>query len=300
MTSEKVFAFIISLGFVIVACILYMDQAEEDAVTIKSAMNHIHQLSTSFSTLHKIDLTYLNHFDSQVLEARYRYRNIIEGHISQLNSISLPTSLSQHVLNLEPMLKSYTAAFEELVELQTNLGTNPQHGQHGILRKAAHNIEHILSQHKQEQLLNLLLNLRRAEKDFMLHPSKEKQRQFATLFQQFDTLTQPGDLPLTAQEKLDLAKKDYSHHFNYYANNIIRRGQLFSDGLFGKLNKEANKIESVINYLMSEIIRLSHDTEQTVQGKAKMLSIILPTCVLVFTLIAFVAVFFRRPREIST
>ncbi|MDI5834415.1 methyl-accepting chemotaxis protein, partial [Shewanella xiamenensis] len=65
-------------------------------------------------------------------------------------------------------LNQYQLAFNEVVQLQQEIGLTPKTGLYGTLRTAVHNIESMLKEYDQLSLQVAMLQLRRNEKDFML------------------------------------------------------------------------------------------------------------------------------------
>src|SRR5690606_9215667 len=98
--------------------------------------------------------------------------------------------LQRHDIDQAPLrtFSGYTASyqqkFNQLVESQQRLGLDAQPGLIGDLRQTAQQLEELLDQLGQDNLTILVLQLRRAEKDFLLRKDMAYAERFNTLFPQ--------------------------------------------------------------------------------------------------------------------
>lgn len=271
-----------------------MEHAEKKALHYREAMSIIHELNSHFLMMQREDRDYFGGYEESLLENHQIYKHNIENELQKLSLMDLPANITAHSKDIKIHLDGYLKTFQELFELQNSLGVNPHHGDHGLLRSAAHQIEHVLSQHQQAHFLNQLLNLRRTEKDFMLNPSEAKRLYFNQLFQTFDKETSLTQYSENDAKILQIAKREYQTYFNNYADKAIKMGHKNSNGLIGELNIRASDLEKNIGRMMDTIIDLSNNTETSVQQHAKILSIIFPALVLLLGLVTCLTIFSKR------
>lgn len=300
MTFAKTTALIIALCTLITGCFYYMEYAESNASQLKEAMGITHNLYSNFLMMRRSEKDFFSDFDKMRIEDHAYYAKYITQEIQTIRTLKVQaTETSKRLPEIENALKKYLHTFEQLVKLQTSLGINPNHGDYGKLRNAAHQIEHFLSQHHQESLLNHLLNLRRIEKDFMLHPSEDKLADFEILFKQFDEIPVLASYSPQQISAYIEAKKSYYSYFRNFSHKTLKMGLSDTSGLFGSLSKQADQLEQLIEALVESFVKLSDITEDEVRLEAKILSFVFPILVLSLAFLPFISLLSQRTKEPS-
>ena len=298
MTRTKTFFFIITLCMVITACFYYVEFAEKKAFQSKEAMGITHNLHAYYLLMHRNERDYFSEHDTAFLENHQNYVKKIKHELNKIKEIPVLTSdVLQATTAIEIGLQTYLNTFNQLVQLQISAGINPNHGDYGLLRKAAHQIEHILAKQNQEIILNQLLNLRRVEKDFMLNPSQQQREAFKDLFQQFDKQTAHLNASPQSAATFQQAKQSYHTYFHQYAEKILYMGLSDTDGLFGDLYKEAMLLERQVERILQDFTELSKKTEKKAHVEAKVLSILFPVFILILTFFLFIILFYKQSNE---
>jgi len=153
--------------------------------------------------------------------------------------------------DFEQAIKDYSIQFNQVSELQSKIGMNPKDGFYGELRSAVHDVEDGLKQSNSYQLLGLMLQLRRAEKDFMLRRDLKYIDTFNTGVEAFNQqlLDEPLD-PSTAnsiQNNLGI----YQSKFEQLVNAEVQIGLNEKSGALGQLRATIHQTESSLDAIIS-------------------------------------------------
>ncbi|TMP77341.1 methyl-accepting chemotaxis protein, partial [Pseudoalteromonas ruthenica] len=103
--------------------------------------------------------------------------------------------------------------FHAVVELQKVIGLHPKDALYGELRGAVHKVETLLKQRKNFELLTTMLQLRRAEKDFMLRFNLKYLTKFDKLIATFNTQITQAGFERPYQDNLLVLVAEYQQKF---------------------------------------------------------------------------------------
>ena len=127
-----------------------------------------------------------------------------------LNDRNIPTNALDGVRN---SVNLYLDAFNDIVNLQKEIGLTPKTGLYGQLREAVHNVETILDANNEDALLVIMLQLRRNEKDFMLRSDLKYNDTFkeniAKFKQAVNSSYLSSDVKSQLQSNIDQYQKDF-------------------------------------------------------------------------------------------
>ncbi|MFM5843878.1 methyl-accepting chemotaxis protein [Aeromonas sanarellii] len=135
---------------------------------------------------------------------------------------------------LDRQFGAYGKAFNELVAQQQKIGLGPEDGLYGRLRAAVHKVEEALKAQDQQTLLITVLQLRRAEKDFMLRSDIQYLERFQTLHAAFQQGL--GGLPQTQRNELEQASEQYRQDFVALVQGMQVLGLKETSGLRGQMH----------------------------------------------------------------
>ncbi|QXC31511.1 methyl-accepting chemotaxis protein [Aeromonas sp. FDAARGOS 1409] len=135
---------------------------------------------------------------------------------------------------LDRQFGAYGKAFNELVAQQQKIGLGPEDGLYGRLRAAVHKVEEALKAQDQQTLLITMLQLRRAEKDFMLRSDIQYLERFQTLHAAFQQGL--GGLPQTQRNELEQASEQYRQDFVALVQGMQVLGLKETSGLRGQMH----------------------------------------------------------------
>ncbi|MFR9701974.1 methyl-accepting chemotaxis protein [Aeromonas sanarellii] len=145
---------------------------------------------------------------------------------------------------LDRQFGAYGKAFNELVAQQQKIGLGPEDGLYGRLRAAVHKVEEALKAQDQQTLLIIMLQLRRAEKDFMLRSDIQYLERFQTLHAAFQQGL--GGLPQTQRNELEQASEQYRQDFVALVQGMQVLGLKETSGLRGQMHTLVQQAEQAL------------------------------------------------------
>lgn len=134
----------------------------------------------------------------------------------------------------------YQQKFESLVKTAQQVGLDPQSGLYGALRVAAHQLEAEFKQVNNDTLLVSLLQLRRAEKDFMLRADLKYLDSFNAEFGRFKSLLAGQN----ASEALQRAADSYAEAYRNLVAGSQTMGLKHDQGIMGEMRKAVHETET--------------------------------------------------------
>ncbi|GHB73656.1 methyl-accepting chemotaxis protein [Psychrosphaera saromensis] len=204
------------------------------------------------------DLKYVGKFQDTVTE--------LQNNILNVRRVAADFGFEIAEINdFEQAIKNYSIQFNQVSELQSKIGMNPKDGFYGELRSAVHNVEEDLEQSNSYQLLSLMLQLRRAEKDFMLRRDLKYIDKFNTGVQAFNEqlLDEPLD-PSNAnsiQNNLGI----YKSKFEQFVNAEVQIGLNEKSGALGQLRATIHQTESSLDAIITNFnVALEQEVDSTI------------------------------------
>ena len=141
---------------------------------------------------------------------------------------------------------AYNQDFHAVVELQKVIGLHPKDALYGELRRAVHKVETLLKQRKNFELLTTMLQLRRAEKDFMLRFNLKYLTKFDKLIATFNTQITQAGFDRSYQDNLLALVAEYQQKFGALVSAQQTLGLSLDDGALGKMKLNVQKSDQVV------------------------------------------------------
>ncbi len=184
-------------------------------------------------------------------ELRYQQRHT--DHLQQMLSrtTALDALLQQHAIDRAPLQRflqltaDYQQSFSRLVSQQQRLGLSAQDGLMGELRAAVHQLEQRFDQLQRDDLTVLLLQLRRAEKDFLLRKDPGYQQQFAQVLQQL----KPG---IASDTDSNRVTEQYQRSFDALVSAMQQMGLDETQGITGQMRSAIQSTEDSLSTLQQQ------------------------------------------------
>jgi len=151
-----------------------------------------------------------------------RHERIVEAALGHLSAIEafvdrLPDGDAlKKSSTLRSGLNLYRTRFNNIVSMQRVLGLNENQGLQSKLRIAVHQAEGKLADLDQLRLTNLLLMMRRHEKDFILRNDEKYGDDFDKRLSEFTDALKGSDLPAPVRIELSALMKTYAESFSGY------------------------------------------------------------------------------------
>ncbi|MBU0912029.1 MAG: methyl-accepting chemotaxis protein, partial [Gammaproteobacteria bacterium] len=147
--------------------------------------------------------------------------------------------------------KSYQELFNQLVQLSEQVGLDPQSGLYGELRAKAHELEQAFKDTNDLLLTTQLLQLRRAEKDFMLRLDIKYLESFNKGFAEFRNQIQSNISDTSQALKMQQLADAYSVAFVRLVEGEQKIGLAHDQGLMGQMREAIHQTEESLE-LMSK------------------------------------------------
>lgn len=250
---------LIILLFVIMGLILTTSVSVYESKKIISLTNILlvkEKLNTSVLNLRKNEKDFIARKDLDYSNDFYQTKTQIQQDILKL--IQSMTSQGQkvdHAERLSDLVDSYSETFKKIVELQTVIGLDEKSGLYGSLRTAVHNVESLAGEADNFEVLVYMLQLRRAEKDFMLRRDKKYLLKFEEIYREINQIIDDTQSLNANEIKNKLAQ--YRKDFNNLVNKEIELGLNAESGLLGKLRDTIHQTEAsfdeLVEFLNTEI-----------------------------------------------
>ncbi len=180
---------------------------------------HVVGLSANYLEAGQIATEFLRKHDEKQIDRHAGLLNAALENLAAIETIvdQLPDGdpLKQNSA-LRSGLNLYKTRFHNLVSMQRALGLNENEGFQGKLRDAVHHIEKKLAEFDQPGLANLMLMMRRHEKDFMLRGDEKYGDEFTTRQSEFADALKVSTLPDAVRGEIASLMKAYRESFAAY------------------------------------------------------------------------------------
>ncbi|MBO2672025.1 chemotaxis protein [Shewanella algae] len=141
-------------------------------------------------------------------------------------------------------LASYRQLFGGVVKLQQEIGLDPKSGLYGELRSAVHNVESLVAEHNVPELMVLMLQLRRNEKDFMLLRDLSYLNKFDSNIERFNEALSASLLDYSVRSNIEQLMSKYQQSFKSLVAKEQQLGLDESKGMMGQLREAIFATES--------------------------------------------------------
>ncbi len=214
------------------------------------------ELRLKVSALNNDVLALRRHEKDFLMRLELSYQDKYQQEFQRLyqDSQLLKTGLQQAAISTAPLddflhqTDLYQQQFQQLVKLSTEVGLTPQSGLYGQLRTAAHQLEQQFKQVQNDGLMVSLLQLRRAEKDFMLRSDLKYLDSFNQQFQLFITQLQDQN----ASADLRSAASDYQQAFTALVEGKQQIGLSPNEGVMASMRAAIHQTEQSLEKMSAD------------------------------------------------
>ncbi|MGO2331225.1 MAG: methyl-accepting chemotaxis protein [Pseudoalteromonas nigrifaciens] len=217
-------------------------------ITQQAEQLNIHQLQLSAH-----EKTFLFYKQPQALSLFEQEYAQLNKQIIQLQSQMQDSEIdTQQITLYTRLIKSFYSDFNEVVRLQKSIGLHQDDGLYGQLRSAVHEVESLLNQQDEYQLLTLMLQLRRAEKDFML---RLDEKYLANFQDHIDTLQQKitsSSLSQNIKSNLKNLLSNYQSAFQTLVKAQLELGVDLDSGALGRMQQSVEQSDQLVMQLVAD------------------------------------------------
>ncbi|MFB2759375.1 methyl-accepting chemotaxis protein [Shewanella xiamenensis] len=240
---------------------LYTNSVESE---LSHAAQNVLELERDVLLLRKNEKDFFGRKDIQYVEKHKQVHASIDDMIPKLEKIfkkyDVPiTSLESFDRNLN----QYQQAFNEVVQLQQEIGLTLKTGLYGTLRTAVHNVESMLKEYDQLSLQVAMLQLRRNEKDFMLRREMSYVETFDANIALFNSSLRASSLDFDAQNKIVALIEQYQKDFKSLVSKEQQLGLDEKQGTMAQLIAANKLTESSADELHKLALKSIEDTEKS-------------------------------------
>lgn len=225
--------------------------ASQESRHMMAAQRQLDGLELAMLNLRRAEQDFLLHKDPAVID---RFNAVLADTHTLAQTLGMDESIGagqSGLIELDRQVSAYGKAFTELVAQQQKIGLGPEDGLYGQLRAAVHEVEEALKAQDQQALLITMLQLRRAEKDFMLRSDIQYLARFQTLHDAF----QQGLSSLPAEQRtgLEQASEQYRRDFVVLVQGMQVLGLDETSGLRGQMRSQVQQAESGLNGVARQV-----------------------------------------------
>jgi methyl-accepting chemotaxis protein len=169
------------------------------------------------------------------------------------------------IAEFKRLAEQYNSDFQHVVKLQKNIGLHPKDALYGELRGAVHEVETLLKEHENHELLVTMLQLRRAEKDFMLRLDTKYQAKLSEIVPKFSQQIKAAGFPRDYESKLLELLNVYHTKFNNLVDAQVQLGLSLTDGALGKMKNSVEQSDKLVTDVVTQTKQAIEDTSTSVQ-----------------------------------
>lgn len=228
--------------------------------------------------------------DTKYLDEFKQVQQLLNADIQRLEQALTAQGLSTAALNdFNQSVSEYGRNFMAYANEAERVGLTPTSGLYGELRAAAHALENHFKAVQQPELLVTLLQLRRAEKDFMLRLETKYIEKFDELFKEFTEQLKSSGQAAELQE----AAAQFHQAFIALGKGNQSMGLSADDGLQGQMRSAIHATEQQLDRMITDVT----DAIDSAVSAAKLLAVTLFVIVLtvVVTLVLLTSQSIIRP-----
>ena len=169
--------------------------------------------------------------------------------------------------NFAKAVKDYAIQFDTVSALQVQIGLTPTTGFYGELRSSVHEAEEELKNSNSYKLLTYMLQLRRAEKDFMLRRDVKYLDKFDAGMQTFRQQLILESMPASELSNIQSYLAIYESKFKQLAKAETDIGLDAKSGALGKLRATIHQTESSLDSIINSLeVELAERVDSTIRN----------------------------------
>lgn len=243
------------IAVALVALFLLMVSSSSRMSELAHTMADVEKLSAQVLTLRRNEKDFLARKDLKYVDRFAGNVQKLNANVSNLKSSTQDLGIdAPELATFSRVANEYADKFKQLSEFQQVIGLNPKDGYYGELRAAVHSVEELLKQNNSYKLLADMLQLRRAEKDFMLRRDSKYLGKFADNMSAFrqDLATEAG-LSASLKQQIESSLGIYQDKFEGLVKAEEEIGLNAESGLLGELRGTIHKTEKSLDALTKQL-----------------------------------------------
>ena len=266
-------ALIVGLAMIVMLCIIIYEA--RIMLKLNETIQYAEELDVHELSMRKYEKDFLFYKDESSLELFAQENKKLQFKLEKLSVLSADLNIATTQVNqFSTLAQQYYDDFQNVVKLQRKIGLHPKDALYGELREAVHKIETLLSEQNNYQLLTTMLQLRRAEKDFMLRLDTKYLDRFNKLASELKQQVNAAELPNNTRNQLASLMTNYQNKFTALVEAQVELGVDLNSGALGKMRISVKKSDEVVTLITNATKEQVAETAQQAQLLAIVIFII--------------------------
>jgi len=259
-------ALIVGLAMIVMLCIIIYEA--RIMLKLNETIQYAEELDVHELSMRKYEKDFLFYKDESSLELFAQEYKKLQFKLEKLSVLSADLNIATAQVNqFSTLAQQYYDDFQNVVKLQRKIGLHPKDALYGELREAVHKIETLLS-------LTTMLQLRRAEKDFMLRLDTKYLDRFNKLASELKQQVNAAELPNNLRNQLVSLMTNYQNKFTALVEAQVELGVDLNSGALGKMRISVKKSDEVVTLITNATKEQVTETAQQAQLLAIVIFII--------------------------
>ncbi|KPZ55830.1 MULTISPECIES: methyl-accepting chemotaxis protein [Pseudoalteromonas] len=262
-------AVVVGLAMVILLCVIIYESRV--TLNLNKTIQLAEELNVHALELRKYEKNFLFYKQQEALTSFDKDFKQLSTKIKELQEVMQKQGITTaQVEHFHTLITNYNNNFSEVVRLQQQIGLNPKDGLYGKLRNAVHEVEELLKEQDNFELLSVMLQLRRAEKDFMLRFDAKYLTRFNNLISTFKQKITQANLQSSYKSQINPLIDTYQVAFQNLVKAQTELGLDLDSGALGVMRINVEKSDKVV----SEIVESTKSQVETSVEQAELIAII--------------------------
>lgn len=241
-------ALVVGLAMIVMLCIIIYEA--RIMLKLNETIQYAEELDIHELSMRKYEKDFLFYKDESSLDLFTKEYKQLQLKLEKLSVLSTDLNIATaQVSQFSALAKQYYDDFQVVVKLQRKIGLHPKDALYGELREAVHSIETLLNEQNNYQLLTTMLQLRRAEKNFMLRLDTKYLDRFNKLGDELKQQINTAEIPSNIRNQLTSLMTNYQGKFTALVEAQVALGVDLNSGALGKMRVSVKKSDEVVSYI---------------------------------------------------
>ena len=256
------------VGIALVVMLIMIMYEARTMLKLNEAIQQAEEVAIHELSMRKHEKNFLFYKEESSLSGHESEYKLLQQKLGSLKQIFAGFGINLGKINeFERLVDTYHGDFQTVVELQKTIGLHPKDALYGELRGAVHQVETLLKEKENYQLLATMLQLRRAEKDFMLRLDPKYLGRFDDLIARFEQEIRSAGFDNQYQSQLLQYLSTYQNKFRALVRAQEALGFDLQSGALGKMKISVDKSDEVVEQVVEQAkaeIKANADTTQMI------------------------------------
>ncbi|MFP3425385.1 methyl-accepting chemotaxis protein [Pseudoalteromonas sp. SIMBA_162] len=277
-------ALVVGLAMVILLCVIIFEGKEN--LKLNQTIQLAKELNIQQLELRKHEKNFLFYKTESSLESFEKEYAVLDTKLAELQALMASLNIdTQKAIQLKSLVAKYNSDFNNVVSLQRKIGLNPKDALYGDLRSAVHKVETLLNEQQSDELLVLMLQLRRAEKDFMLRLDIKYLPRFDDTITKLEQSLSRSTIDSNTKSQLNSLIATYQSSFQALVKAQVELGVNLESGALGKMRESVSKSDTVVSQIVEETV--THVKNSVSEAQFLAITIFVIAGVIVLVLVYF-------------